>query len=166
MPAHTSHPRLVGELGFAVVLLLLSIVALWQSWRISGFASWSSPGALPMLAALVMVVCGLLILRDTLHAPAAETTSDESLPRRFARRITPAAIVWFTLLIVLYIATLEPLGFMLSSFVFLVLAMHALGSRRIVRNIVISAVALALIYAIFQTAFSVVLPEGVLGRLR
>ena len=58
--------------------------------------------------------------------------------------------------------TLERLGFILSSFVFLVAAMFALGSRRIWHTVLISAVSLAVIYVIFQTAFSVVLPEGVL----
>ncbi|MBK7472532.1 MAG: hypothetical protein IPI73_19865 [Betaproteobacteria bacterium] len=45
--------------------------------------------------------------------------------------------------------------------------MFALGSRRIVFTLVVSAVSLAAIYLVFQTAFSVVLPEGVLrGVLR
>ena len=46
--------------------------------------------------------------------------------------------------------------------------MFALGDRRILSTAsLVSAVSLAVIYVIFQTAFSVVLPEGVLrGVLR
>ena len=47
--------RVPGELVFVLILLLFSLTALWQSWRISGFTGWSSPGGLPMLAGLVMV---------------------------------------------------------------------------------------------------------------
>lgn len=161
----TSHPRLPGELGFALIMLVFSAVALWQAWRISGFASWSSPGALPMLAALVMLGSAVIIVRDTLRANRAEVTAESSLTREFVRQITPAQIVWFTLLIVLYIATLEPLGFIASSFLFLVFAMFALGHRRVLHGIVIAAVSLAIIYVVFQTVFSVVLPEGVFGGL-
>ncbi len=84
------------------------------------------------------------------------------LAREFVRRVLPLPVVLFTALIVGYILTLEPLGFILSSFLFLAAAMFALGSRRILYTIVVSALSLAAIYLIFQTAFSVVLPEGVL----
>jgi len=54
-----------------------------------------------------------------------------------------------------------------AAFLFLVLAMFALGERRILRTLVVSAISLACIYVVFQTAFSVVLPEGILkGVLR
>jgi putative tricarboxylic transport membrane protein len=76
--------------------------------------------------------------------------------------VIPRVIVGFTLLIALYMFALEPLGFIVSSFVFLVAGMWILGSRRLVYNTVVSAVSLAVIYVIFQTAFSVVLPDGVL----
>jgi putative tricarboxylic transport membrane protein len=159
--------RLPGELYFVLFMLLLGVTALWQAWRIAGFSSWSSPGALPIFAALVMVLSGLKIALNTFRAPDREPTPGRSLARDFHHRITPAVVIWFTLLIVAYMFALEPLGFVLSSFAFLVGAMFALGERRIVRVVLISAISLACIYVIFQTAFSVVLPEGVLrGVLR
>jgi putative tricarboxylic transport membrane protein len=145
-----------------LIMLLLSLTALWQAWRIAGFAAWSSPGALPMFAALVMVVSGAKILRDTLRVKGPDTTPETSLRRQFFHAITPAVLIWFTLLIALYMFALEPLGFLVASFLFLVAAMFALGDRRILHTALISAVSLAVIYVIFQTAFSVVLPEGVL----
>lgn len=159
---HTSHRRLPGELVFVLVMLLLGLTASWQAWRISGFASWSSPGAVPMMAAVVMVVSALLFVRDTLRVKGPDAGAAAPLSRQFFRQVTPSVIVWFTLLIVFYMLTLERLGFIVSSFVFLVAAMFALGSRRIWHTVLVSAVSLAVIYVIFQTAFSVVLPEGVL----
>ncbi len=161
------HPRrrLPGELAFVVVLLLFALTALWQAWRISGVSGWSTPGALPTFAALVMLLAGIRIAVNTLRMPPPEIRSGRSLARDFLHQITPASIVLFTMLIVAYMFALEPLGFVASSFLFLVLAMFALGERRILRAIVVSAVSLACIYAVFQTAFSVVLPAGILKGL-
>ena len=158
----SSHRRLPGELVFVLILMLVSLVALWQAWRISGFVSWSSPGAVPMLAALVMVVAGAKILRDTRRVPGPDRSTEAPPTSRFFHAITPAVVVWFTLLIVFYMFALEPLGFLVSSFLFLVAAMFALGERRVLHSALVSAVSLAVIYVIFQTAFSVVLPDGVL----
>jgi len=154
--------RLPGELVFVLVLLLFGATALWQAFRISGLASWSSPGAVPMLAALVMVVAGVRIALATLRQPPAEVPDGSTLAREFGHRLLPQVIVAFTLLIVLYMFALEPLGFVVASFLFLAAGMWVLGSRRLVYNVAISAVSLAVIYVIFQTAFSVVLPDGVL----
>jgi hypothetical protein len=154
--------RLPGELVFVLVLLLFGATALWQAYRISGFASWSSPGAVPMLAALVLLAAALRIALATLRQPSAEIPEGSTLPAQFGQLLLPRVIVAFTLLIVLYMFALEPLGFVVASFLFLAAGMWVLGSRRIVYNFVISAICLAVIYAIFQTAFSVVLPAGVL----
>jgi len=154
--------RLPGELTFVLVLLLFGLTALWQAFRISGFASWSSPGAVPPLAALVLAVSAARIVLATLRQPPPEIPAGSTLPKQFGHLLLPRVIVAFTLLIVLYMFALEPLGFVVSSFLFLAAGMWVLGSRRIIYNLAISAICLAVIYVIFQTAFSVVLPAGVL----
>jgi hypothetical protein len=156
------HQRLPGELSFALAMLVFGLTALWLAWRISGFSGWSTPGVFPMLAAAAMVLSALAFLPATLRGKAPETTPEHPLWRQFFHQITPLPIVVFTALIVAYMLTLEPLGFIVSSFAFLVASMFALGDRRIVRVSIVSAVSLAIIYVIFQTAFSVVLPEGLL----
>jgi putative tricarboxylic transport membrane protein len=159
--------RVSGELVFVLFLLLFSLTALWQAWRIAGLSSWSSPGAVPMLAALIMVVTGVKIVFFTRRLEPSERTSGRSAASEFYHQMTPAAVIWFTLFIAGYMFALEPLGFVVCSFIFLVLAMYALGERRIMRTLAISAISLACVYVIFQTAFSVVLPEGILrGVLR
>jgi putative tricarboxylic transport membrane protein len=158
----TSHQRLPGELTFALAMLLFGLTALWQAWRISGFSGWSTPGVFPMLAAAAMVASALAFLPATLRGKAPETTADQPLWRRFFDEITPLPIILFTVLIIAYMLTLERLGFIVGSFAFLVASMFVLGDRRILRITVVSALSLAIIYVIFQTAFSVVLPQGVL----
>jgi putative tricarboxylic transport membrane protein len=159
------EPRLPGELTFVLVLVLFGATALWQAFRISGFASWSSPGAVPMLAALVLLGAALRIALTALRQPPADVPQGSSLSAQFGHVLLPRVIVLFTLLIVLYMFALEPLGFVVSSFLFLAAGMWVLGSRRVVYNLAISAICLAAVYVIFQTAFSVVLPAGVLKGL-
>lgn len=68
----------------------------------------------------------------------------------------------FTLAIVGYMVLLEPLGFVLSSYLFLIVAMWLLGSRRVLINLLVSAAAIGFIYLVFQTIFSVSVPKGTL----
>ena len=146
-------------------MLVFGLTALWQAWRISGLSSWSSPGMMPMIAAAVMSVSALVFVRNTLRMKTPEIPPDSTLLRQFAHKVLPLPIVLFTILIVLYMLALEPLGFILSSFFFLAASMFALGSRRIVFTLVISVLSLVVINLVFRTAFSVVLPYGVLRGL-
>jgi putative tricarboxylic transport membrane protein len=147
--------RRPGELGFALAALAFSLWVLWQAWRISGFSSWSSPGAAPMLGAFILVVSAAVFVVRTARMPAAAGDIREILPR---------AVIAFTALIAAYMLALERLGFLLSSFLFLVGAMWVLGNRRVLFPVCVALVSLAAIYLVFQTAFSVVLPEGWLER--
>ena len=155
-----TRPRLPGELFFALVLVGLSVFLLWQAYGISGFDSLTSAGAYPMVAAAVMVVCAVLATRHTWSAPLETAADGETLVAQFVRRIGPPMLVTFVLAIAVYMWLMERAGFVLSSYAFLVVSMGILGSRKWVLNLWVSALALAAIYLVFQTAFSVVLPSG------
>ncbi|MBX9612835.1 MAG: tripartite tricarboxylate transporter TctB family protein [Burkholderiales bacterium] len=157
---HTSRPRLAGERVFTLLLIAFSLFMLWQAYGIAKFESITSAGAFPMFATAVMVVTGLLIAGQTARARAAPGLPGESLFNQFVRQITPGVLVSFTLATAVYMALLDKLGFLLASYLFLAVSMWLLGSRRIVLNLLVSALSLAAIYVIFQTVFSVVLPTG------
>ncbi len=158
---HMADPkkRLPGELTFTALLLLGSLFLLFQSYGISGFESITSAGMFPMLSALVMVITGVWVLRQTLRAKL-ERTSGERLLQQFVRQISPAVFVGFTLAVFAFMLLLPRLGFIASAYIFLVMAMRLLGSLRWGFNLMLSALALAVVYLVFQTAFSVVLPKG------
>lgn len=143
-----------GETAFGYVILVVSLLVLHQSYTIAGFSSVSSAGVFPMLASAAMAVSAIAIILGNrrLAAPDAEVT--------FIRRVAPPAVVVFTLLIIAYMLTLEPLGFLLSSFLFLFLSMLYLERRNPLLLAAVSALTLGIIYVIFRTAFSVVLPQG------
>ncbi|MCW5635959.1 MAG: tripartite tricarboxylate transporter TctB family protein [Rubrivivax sp.] len=157
---HQTRTRLPGERIFTPVLLVASCFMLWQAFRISKFESITSAGFFPMLAALTMVISVVVVAVRDRHAPIEAAAPGESGWRHFVRRLLPLEVVSFTAAIAAYMLLLEPLGFVLASYLFLVVSMALLGSRRPVLNLVVSAVSLAAIYAVFQTVFSVVLPKG------
>lgn len=151
--------RLPGELTFTALLLLASVFLLFHAYGISGFESITSAGMFPMLSALVMVITAALALRQTRKA-VTDRCVDETLWQQFVRQISPAVFVSFTLAVFAFMFLLSRLGFVLSAYIFLVLAMRLLGSTRWLFNALLSAVALAVVYLIFHTIFSVVLPKG------
>lgn len=156
---HTSHPRLPGELTFVALIVLFSAFMLWASYGISRFESISSPGAFPMVCALAMLVTGGMNLVKTARARLV-LDADETWVQQLVHKIFPLQLVLFALLIVAYMLLLDVLGFLVSSYLFLVLAMSLLGSKRMGLNLLVSAVALVAIFIVFRTAFSVVLPAG------
>jgi putative tricarboxylic transport membrane protein len=155
----TPPPRLPGELSFMVLIVLFSAFMLWASYNISKFDSISSPGAFPMLCAATMLVTGLMSLRKSARSKV-ELQGDETLVQQFFRRLAPMQLILFTLLIVAYMLLLEVLGFLVASYLFLVVSMQVLGSKRVPLNLGVSALVLGSIFVVFQTAFSVVLPAG------
>ena len=84
----------------------------------------------------------------------------EPLLSQFVRQVTPGVVVSFMLATAVYMVLIDRLGFLLASYLFLAVSMWLLGSRRIVLNLLVSALSLAAIHVIFQTVFSVVLPTG------
>ena len=153
-------PRQPGELTFTVLLLALSLFLLWQAYGISGFESLSSAGMFPMLATATMVVTGAGILLQCLRRSAAVSQEHGSLAAHFLARMTPPAWLGLTLAVCLYMLALPKLGFVLASFLFLLLSMRLLGSQRWLLNVAVSALSLAAVHLVFRTLFSVVLPQG------
>lgn len=156
----TLRERRPGEIVFTILLLAGSLFMLWQAYGISKFESITSAGVFPMIATLTMVATGGLILRNTLRCTLAPDAGGRTLAQRFVHELMPAALVTFTAAIAVYMGLLERLGFVVSSYLFLVVGMRLLGSRRWGLNLLVSALALAAIYLVFRTAFSVVLPTG------
>lgn len=157
---HTPRRRPAGEIAFTLLLVAASLYMLWTAYGISGFASLTSAGAFPMVATAVMVLTGIANVVHALRERPTDTRPGESLPAKFMREITPGVLIGFGVAIVAYMLLLDRLGFLLASYLFLVVSMGLLGSRRIGLNLGVSALCLAAIYAIFQTVFSVVLPKG------
>lgn len=149
--------RQPGELAFSLAVLIFSLFAGWQAWRIAGFSSLSSAGVFPMIATFTMIVSGIVVVAEAARARPAACGNAAA---RFFAEVTPLRLVIFALMIVGYMLALEPAGFLVSSFAFLFAGMAYLYRRSILLSLAVSAVSLAVIYVVFRHVFSVVLPAG------
>jgi putative tricarboxylic transport membrane protein len=143
------------------LLVLLASFSLWAAFGISRFSSISSPGAFPMVCAAAMVITALLSLGGSLRKSAPEQAEHSGL-RQFVTHVMPIRLVLFSAALVGYMLLLETVGFLVASYVYLLVSMRILGSRQLGANAVISLVVLAGVFLVFRTAFSVVLPAGTL----
>lgn len=151
--------RQPGEFVFTAVLLAGSAFLLWKAFGISGFQSWSSAGMFPMLAAATMLITLLIVLVRMVGSPPAPDAAGRGL-RVFFTLVAPLPLLGGVVAVALYMLLLQPLGFLVSSFLFLVLAMRLFGSTRWGLNLGVSVASLAAIHLVFSTVFSVVLPKG------
>lgn len=150
----TKQPRRPGELVFNLAMVLGSLFLLWSAYGISGFEALSAPGAIPLVTTAVMVVCGALILRDTLRKSA--TTAE-----KLERDILPLPVIVTILAILAYALALKPLGFLPTSFLFLTGLIGYLRGGSLLRAAIQSLLIVALIYLIFRIVFTVLMPPGI-----
>ena len=135
----------VAGIGVAVCILARSLPAQ------TGFGL--GPAFLPFWTGIVLAVCGLwLCARLT---PDAEVSWPAS--RGFAR-----AASGFILLL-LYALALQPLGYLISTAVFLVIAILLLEPVRPTRALVVGIASAAILFLIFRVWLRIPLPGGVLG---
>jgi putative tricarboxylic transport membrane protein len=146
--------RRPGETAFALLLAGFSAFLVYSAYGIAGFEALSSPGALPMAAAGTMLVAAGAIVVQTLRRPA-------SAGETVARDVLPLNIVITMVLVAGYGLLLQPLGFLPTSFLFLVILMRVLGGQSLFLCAGISAVSVLAIYVVFRLIFTVLMPEGI-----
>jgi len=175
----TSQPKrtqIPGELIFACLLLGLSLLIAFYALSISGFSSMSSPGSIPMLAALFMLVSSLITVvkttgadtknedtnnKDTNNAGTSDENQDASRQNpTFVTLLTPPILLFFASISLTYILVIDQLGFLLSSGLFLFASILVLYRQGPLIAMLVSINTLAIIYIIFRLIFKVILPEA------
>jgi putative tricarboxylic transport membrane protein len=163
LPRAPIGPRILGA-----VLLLVGLFLLWEAYRTAdGDFSAQGPWLIPVVVTGGWVAVALWYLvtqfvsPDRAEQPAADAPEDAAeAPETQRVQWLPPALLAATLCG--YLAVLEPLGFVLASTVFFVAAARILGSRNLIRDIVV-ALALALtVFLAFTRLLELHLPSGVL----
>lgn len=158
MTSQTPHRR-PGELVFALLIVVFSVAAFWQSYGISGFSGKTTPGVFPMIASGVMVMSGVVILISATRLPAPP----EGSPGFLAEVLTLRHMVVIGLVLA-YVLLMPLVGFVASSAVFLFCAFQFLWRKNPLLMLALTGVTLVIIYVIFREVFQVVLPQGTLLR--
>ncbi len=147
-----------GENVFSWLLLLFSLFVLVQAYLISGFSSISSAGTFPMGASAVMVIAMVFILLNNLTLKRIVTGGIKNELRQAVTIVLPNVFLIYSIIVLVYIILIEPLHFLPSSFVFLLVSMIYLKGGNVLKSLIISTITLGFIYVIFQYFFRVVLP--------
>ena len=140
MDLHEKRLKQPGEDIFGLIFLVLSVGLFWQAYLIAGFSSIDSPGAFPLAAAAVMFVAAIIVVLGNRHH-GRDTSGTPILPR---------VVMIFVALMVGYAVLLSPLGFLPSSFLFLLFGMRLLYRRGWLAAIVLSLGSLIVVYVIFR----------------
>jgi hypothetical protein len=156
MKPQTPHRR-PGELVFALLIVVFSVAALWQSYSISGFSGKTTPGVFPMIASGVMVISGVVVLMSAAKLPAPP----EGAPGFLAEILTLRHMVVIGLVLA-YVLLMPLIGFVASSAVFLFCSFQFLWRKNPLLMLALTGVTLVIIYVVFREVFQVVLPQGIL----
>lgn len=150
----TNRPRRPGELLFNLAMVLASLFLLWSAYGISGFEALSAPGTVPMVTTATMLICAVLILRETLRKSG---TTTETL----RQHILPVPVIVTIAAIGAYALALKPLGFLPTSFLFLTGMIRYLARYSLARSAALALLILIIIYLVFRIVFTVLMPEGI-----
>lgn len=144
--------RKAGELGFGALATLFGALGFYFALEMTS-ETYSSPSVFPKMASVVIILCGLFVLYQAMkrqRPPKGESVIKYTLPRDVTVMI---------LMIIAYSIALPRLHFIPSSYIFMVAGMFYLHrGKKIIHCCIYSAVAMALLVAIFRYLFLVILP--------
>lgn len=146
-----------GETLFGFLVLAFSLFLFWQSYQISGFTALSSPGAFPLAASGIMVIASCISLLKDLRRPPSEGGFEV-----FWSNVLPPIVSIIIAVIFIMGIVLETLGFIISALIFLIISIQFLHQKGLARSILLSVLAITVIYIVFRLIFSVILPEGII----
>lgn len=157
--------RLQGrsELGVAAFLVALGALVAWDANRIStDFATRGpiGPKAVPVIVAVLLVVTGVLLALDVLRGGHGEAEGGEDIDLSHGTDWKTVGIVVAAFLgNALLIGTL---GWAISGALLFFFVAYGLGSRRYVRDLVISVVMSVGSFYMFALGLGITLPAGLL----
>ncbi len=154
LPGGYPAKRRPGEAAFAALLVLASLILLWNAYGISGFEALSAPGSVPMATTAVMAVTAFIVLLRTIRLPMVKSET-------LLKDILPILVIAMVLLLAAFGALLQPLGFLPSAALFLTVSIKILARRSWPFTLVTALGGLAIIWLIFRIVFTVLLPAGI-----
>ena len=144
------------------ILFVFAIAMFWNASQIAQILPIGvGSGFMPEVVAVILAVISVMIVFNGVKANRVSGTVQAGLPRE-QFLVVGATFV----LIGAYVACLESVGFLVSTFVYLTLQFATLaprGERTWIRFVAIGAVATVAIYFAFVELFDLILPVGILG---
>jgi putative tricarboxylic transport membrane protein len=159
----TQRMRGRSEIGVALLLIALGVLSIVEATRIpetAGQRGPVGPAAVPVFVGLLLVLIALFLVRDVLAGGHGEAEAGEDIDLSHPSD-------WRTVLLLAAaflanIVLIERVGWPISGAVLFFGASYALGSRHIIRDIILSFVMSIGSYLILGQLLGVPLPGGVL----
>ncbi len=155
-----SPPRFGGEAAAGGIMLLFALAYLLTAFFIpeSSFGDVAvGPKAVPVAISIAMSMASVALLVRGLRA-TVEPPSEDDAPPQDLRKLAVVA-----LLLLGYILVFVPLGYAISTTLFMMGATTYLDREHLLRNAIYAVVFSAVVYSIFVFVFGVQLPAGILG---
>lgn len=149
---------LMRDRAAAAVLLLFGLAGAVEARKLAvGDLSRPGPGFFPFYLALALSLVSLALLMRSLRARAPMA---EPAPAEPVRRVKAA---WTLLAGVAYAFALDPLGFLVATFLFLLFLFSAIAPQRWMVAVATSLTTSLVTYLVFKVWLGAQLPSGVLG---
>ena len=146
-------------------LVILSVAAWFgtNNFNRSSISSYGNPATVPRAAIAILFVFAVLILADGLKGKETEAEAEKDSTHSIKYRLPEISTY---ILIVLYVAFLKPVGFVISTAVYLFFQMLALSCfdvKNCWKYAIIALLVSPVIFYIFRVFFNVFLPTGLLN---
>lgn len=151
------------ELVFTSILALIAFGLFLRTFQFGGIVVSTDtigPAGFPQFVLVATLVLLVLIARRNILARKASSTTAAPAAKTDLRAVGSAVA-----LLALYIAVLQYLGFVISTFLFSVVSIRNLGYRSLRNNLIFTFILTAGITLVFGRLFYVPLPRGI-GILR
>ncbi len=150
-----------------VFLIVLSVAAWFATNQFdkSSISSYRNPATVPRAVITILFVFAIMILADGIKESRLSYQSETEVEKTFSFRSRLPEILTY-ILIALYVTLLKPIGFVITTSVYLFLQMFVLSCFDVKNCLKFAIIALfvapALFY-IFRVFFNVFLPTGLLN---
>jgi len=153
----------IGEMLLALMAVVFGILIVWQATLIRLTPAYSKvgPRVIPYIVGVGLVVAGVWLGYEAITGRGSSGTvesedADPTLPTDWR------TVGLLVLALLAYLVLIERAGFIIASAVLFVMAAFAMGSRHLVRDVVIGIVMATILYLAFSRGLGLSLPAGVL----
>lgn len=145
----------------AIFFIFLGLIFFWNSKSFPDSTREIGVGAFPRLLAGLLIILSIVLIINAIKN--FTLSKNPPLFKEFTKGQKFILVVIFALII--YIKILEPLGFILSSFLLLLTLMFIFGEKRKVILLFVPIGFSIILYVVFSKLAMVSLPEGIFENI-
>ena len=150
-----------ADIVAAIFLSLVSFFVFWISKSFPPSKTGIGVSTFPKLLAGLLIIFSIIIIIQALKN--SSFSKKEPIFKEFKKG--HKLIIAVIIILIIYIQTLEVLGFILSSFLLLITLMFIFGERRKIILLLVPLLFSVVLYLVFSKMAMVFLPEGIIENI-